>query len=68
MKTRFYVYEWYKTDTGEVFYVGKGSMDRWKSLKGRNPYFMNVFRKYHCCSRIVIDNLDEAEAFMKEKE
>ena len=36
---RFYVYEWYVTDTDEVFYFGKGTGDRYKRLNGRNYFF-----------------------------
>lgn len=31
----FYIYEWYNTDTNEVFYVGKGVYNRYK-VKRRN--------------------------------
>lgn len=28
----FYVYEWYIVETGEIFYVGKGCKNRYKSM------------------------------------
>ena len=29
----FYVYEWFRTDTNEIFYVGKGCNRRYKVKK-----------------------------------
>lgn len=63
MDNRFYVYEWYNKDTGEVFYVGKGTADRYKSVTGRNNYFLNYYNKHNCDVRKIKDNLLEDEAF-----
>ena len=41
---RFYVYEWYNVDSGEVFYVGKGTGYRYKRTENRNKYFGFSFR------------------------
>ena len=41
----FYVYEWYIVETGEIFYVGKGSGNRVTSMKDRNEYFKNIRKK-----------------------
>lgn len=32
----FYVYEWYNTITGQVFYVGKGTKKRYLQTSKRN--------------------------------
>ena len=61
----FYVYEWFIVETGEVFYVGKGSGNRVTSLKDRNEYFKNIRKKHECDYRVVktFENEDDAYAF-----
>lgn len=61
----FYVYEWYIVETGEIFYVGKGSGNRVTSLKDRNNYFKNIRAKHECNYRIVqrFDNEEDAYDF-----
>lgn len=68
MDNDFYVYEWYNTDTNEVFYVGKGRGYRYKNTKQRNRYFKNYYNKYNCNVRKVETNLLEEEAFSIEIE
>ena len=34
----YYVYEWYVKETGEIFYVGKGTKNRYK-VKKHNRFF-----------------------------
>lgn len=63
---KFYVYEWFIVDTGEVFYVGKGREKRAEKLK-RNKYFRDMYNSHECDFRITIDNLTENEAFEYEK-
>lgn len=65
---KYYVYEWFIEDTGEIFYVGKGSGNRVVSMKNRNEYFKNIRTKYKCNYRIVKDNLEEEEAYNLEYE
>lgn len=65
---RFYVYEWFNKDSGEVFYVGKGSGSRWKTKSGRNQYFKHYISKYECGVRKVKSNITESEAFNLEVE
>lgn len=55
-------------DTGEVFYVGKGTGDRCKAVAGRNNYFKNYHNKYDCKVRKVKENLLEQDAFKLEIE
>jgi len=64
----FYVYEWFNTENGHVFYVGKGIGDRAIRLSKthRNEYFLRYFNKYDCDFRIVKDNLTEKEAYRLE--
>lgn len=67
-KRIYYVYEWFKKETDEVFYVGKGKGNRYKSLRNRNPYFMNVYNKYETDVRIVKENMTERESLEFEYE
>lgn len=59
----FYVYEWFKVETGEVFYVGKGSNDRYRVTRNRNEHFKRVYNKYECDVRIIHKDLTEEEAY-----
>lgn len=68
MRKDFYIYEWYNTDTNEVFYVGKGTKNRYKDTYNRNKYFKNYYNKYNCSVRKVKIDLDENEAFKLEME
>lgn len=65
---RFYVYEWYIKDTDEVFYVGKGTSDRYKKIYGRNYFFQCMYKTHNCDVRKIYENLTEEEAFKKEIE
>jgi len=65
---KYYVYEWYIVDTGEVFYVGKGSGNRLHHITGRNKFFLCMYHSHNCKVRKVYDNLTEEEAFEKEIE
>lgn len=70
-ENKFYVYEWINKDTGEIFYVGKGSGYRWKrkTASSRNRYFNRYVQKHpNCEPRKVYENLTEEEAYNKERE
>lgn len=67
MEQKFYVYEWYNTDTNEVFYVGKGCGNRYKNKKKRNNDFIDYVQNNNVNVRIIKDNLTESEAFEYEK-
>ena len=68
MNNDYYVYIYWRLDTNEPFYVGKGKGRRWKDLKGRNEHFNNIINKYHVIVTIEKDNLTESEAFYWEEE
>lgn len=65
---RFYVYEWYRVDTGEVFYVGKGTGNRRYVKRDRGKHFLAIRAKHECKSRIIHDGLTNEEACELEKE
>lgn len=63
----FYVYEWYVIDTGEIFYVGKGTRNRYKVRK-HNKFFDDFIKRYECSSRIIKTFENEKDAFNYEYE
>ena len=67
-KKEFYIYKWFITETGFVFYIGKGKDNRYKSMKKRNPYFLNIVKKYNCDVEIIEYCENEEIAFEKEKQ
>lgn len=68
MENIFYVYEWFNTDTNEVFYVGKGCRDRFKETKQRNQLFQQYYNSHKCDVRIIKQNLTENDALKLENE
>ena len=62
IEAKYYVYEWFKISTGEIFYVGKGSKNRVTSMKDRNKYFKDIIKKHKCDYRIIKYFDDEQEA------
>ena len=58
----YYVYLYWRLDTNEPFYVGKGKRYRWCQLSNRNKHFNNIINKYPIVCEIVKDNLTEEEA------
>lgn len=63
----FYVYEWFVKKSGEVFYVGKGTKNRYK-VKKHNKFFNDFIKRYDCDSRIIKKFDNEQEAFSYEFE
>ena len=63
-----YVYGHYKADTGELFYIGKGTGRRAWEKSDRNPYWRHTEAKHGFQVRILEDNLTEEEALDKEKQ
>lgn len=66
---RFYVYIWVNDDKDEIFYVGKGSKNRYKDKgRERNKWFQHIVNKYNCHSEILVDGLTNDEALYLERE
>ena len=63
----FYVYEWFVKESGEVFYVGKGTKNRYK-VKKHNKFFNDFITRYECESRIIKAFDNEQDAFAYEFE
>lgn len=63
----FYVYAWKINKTNHIFYVGKGTKYRYKSMKNRNSHFKSIINKYECSPIIIYDKLSEQEAWDIEK-
>lgn len=63
-KRESYVYEYFVTDTNEIFYVGKGIRNRINDMTGRNQEFLRTLKdlegNYGC--RKVKENLTDVEA------
>ena len=70
MRSDFYVYVHRKADSGEVFYVGKGTGERaWMDRKSdHNQYWRRLVAKYGRTVEIVLDGLTEALAHELERE
>jgi len=71
--TNFYVYEHWRTDRDECFYVGKGHGSRAYDMRRRNNYhkaIVNKVRKFGFAIevKIVASNLFEEEAYRLEVE
>lgn len=65
---KYYVYEWFIKSTSEVFYVGKGSGNRMSHLSNRTVEFKSFLSTHDCDVRILYSNLEEDEAYEKERE
>ncbi|MED4128502.1 GIY-YIG nuclease family protein [Shouchella miscanthi] len=66
--TDFYVYEWFIKDTGEIFYVGKGRGDRYKTFHGHGHQAEKIRRNYDTECRLVGTELTEKQAIELESE
>lgn len=70
----FYVYEHWRTDTNQCFYVGKGYGKRaWDFRRNRNEHFKNIVAKvvrtgFRVDVVLVKESLSESEAFDYETE
>ena len=64
----FYIYQHLKSDTNEIFYVGKGKGLRLNQTKGRNDYWHRVVAKHGFVAKYIAQNLDEELAFLAEME
>ena len=58
----YYVYIYWRLDTNEPFYGGKGKAYRWCQLCNRGKHFKNIENKYQIVCEIVMNNLTEEQA------
>ena len=60
----YYVYVYWRLDTNEPFYVGKGRDRRWKCLypSRRNEHFIRIIEKHPIAVEIVKDKLTNEQA------
>lgn len=63
----FYVYAYYYTDTNQTFYIGRGSGNRYRSMKRRSSLFLTMCEKYPHDVKIVADELTENESIRMER-
>ena len=68
----FYVYEHWRPDTNQCFYVGKGQKSRSARISGRNPHHANIVAKLERLGlkpeiRIIASGMSEVAAFAMEK-
>ena len=63
----FYTYIHMKETTGEIFYVGKGQGNRFKTTKSRSEYWKRTAKKYGVIVDIVAHGISEHEALLLEK-
>lgn len=68
MENNYYVYIYYRLDTNEPFYVGKGKDNRCTDFHSRNDWFMNIVDKHRVAVVVEKDNLTQSEAFYWEEE
>lgn len=64
---KFYIYAHYRNDTGDLFYVGKGEGNRYKSKQGRNPYWQNIVKAHGYKAEILEYFETEGDAFQAEQ-
>lgn len=65
---KFYTYVHRRADTGEVFYIGKGSGKRFAATQDRSTYWKRLVAKYGFSIEIVAHFLAEEHAFQHERE
>jgi len=63
-----YIYLHRTNDTGEVFYVGKGSGNRATETRGRNQHWHRVVNKAGFTAEIIVRGLTDEEAYALEVE
>lgn len=70
---KYYIYQWVDPRNNEVIYIGKGTNDRYKSNSSRNKILLDKQKKINSMGlevkkEIILEDLDENDAFEKEKE
>lgn len=66
-KSDFYVYAWFIKETNEIFYIGKGRGNRYKTTHNRNKFFKDIYNTHDCDVTILLEGLFEKEAFYYER-
>lgn len=67
--SKFYVYAHYLEETGDVFYIGKGTRKRgWAKSSGRSKEWSDHVKSSKVRIVVIYDNLDEIECYRKEIE
>lgn len=64
---KYYVYAWYYVNSGDIFYIGKGSGNRYRVSKRENNDFNEIVKRCECESGILVDNLTDEEALEYER-
>jgi hypothetical protein len=64
----YYIYQHRKSDTKEIFYVGKGKCNRMYGVQGRNKHWKNTVNKHGYVVEKLFDGLDEELALLSEIE
>lgn len=67
---KFYIYAYFFKSTDKVFYIGKGTGNRYlDTIHSRNDYFKNIVSKYSSDIdvKLLFENLEETEAFDLER-
>jgi hypothetical protein len=64
----YYLYRHIRLDKNEVFYIGIGTGDRYKSKFSRNKYWKHITSNTNWKSEIIMEDLSRFEAEEKEKE
>lgn len=62
----FYVYAWYNVKTKIIFYVGKGTRERYKQVRKRNRLFKKYYAENECDVKIIKYFESEQEALAYE--
>ncbi len=67
MENKYYIYVHINPLKNEIFYIGKGCGNRYKSKWKRSDYWKNIVTKYGYIYNILESDLTEEEAFEREK-
>lgn len=68
MLNNYYLYRHIRLDNNQVFYIGIGTKNRFKSVNSRNKYWNNIVKKTNWISEIILDELPREIAEKKEIE
>lgn len=67
----YYIYAWYFKSTDKVFYIGKGTANRYlDTTHSRNGYFKNIIAKYSTDVAVkkLYENITDEEACKLERQ